>query len=423
MPFRLGYIPGRQIERAHQPVASRYCQYDVPSKNINMTSWKRWALLTLFALALALGLLRALDKRQQQQDNARRLAASSQVPAAIELSGRDLFLAEAVELRLGLPFTGTLKAVRSATVKARIAGELSGLTVREGDRVSAGQLLARVDATEARARVAQAEQQLNASQAQLAIAQRQQDNNQALVGQGFISSTAAQTSELNLATASANLQATQALLEIARKTLADTELRAPIAGQIAARLVQDGERVPVDARVLEIIDTRTLEIEAALPPADALQLRVGQLAEWSVEGMRQPSKARVARISPALQAGSRSLLAYLALPAQDGLRQGLFVQGRIETGRLHAVAVPLSALRSDQPQPYLQLLQDGQVVHRKVEPGPQGQLGGETMVAIDGLPPGTRVLRASAGTLAAGTPAKAVPAPALPAQPAAAPAR
>lgn len=371
-------------------------------------------MLALLALALALGLLRALDKRQQQQENARRLAASSQAPAAIELSEHDLFLAEAVELRLSLPFTGTLKAVHAATVKARVAGELSGLTVREGDPVRAGQLLARVDATEARARVAQAEQQLNASQAQLAIAQRQQDNNQALVRQGFISSTAAQTSELNLATARANLQATQALLDIARKTLADTELRAPISGQVAARLAQDGERVPVDARVLDIVDARALEIEAALPPADALQLRVGQLAEWSVEGMGQPSKARVARISPALQAGSRSLQAYLALPAQDGLRQGLFVQGRIETGRLHAVAVPLSALRSDQPQPYLQLLQDGQVVHRKVVPGQQGQVGGEAMVAIDGLEPGTRVLRASAGALAAGTPAKAVRATARP---------
>lgn len=371
-------------------------------------------MLGLLTLALALGLLRALDKRQQQQDAAGRLAASSQAPSATVLSAQDLFRAEAVELRRSLPFTGTLKAVHSATLKARVAGELRGLSVREGDRVRAGQLLAQVDATEARARLAQAEQQVQANRAQLAITQRQQDNNQALVRQGFISSTAAQTSELNLETARANLQAAQAQLDIARKALADTELRAPISGQVAARLVQDGERVPVDARVLEIIDTRALEIEAALPPADALQLRVGQPADWSVEGVSQPSRARVARINPAVQTGSRSLLTYLTVPAQDGLRQGLFVQGRIETGQVRAVAVPLSALRSDQPQPYLQLLQDGQVVHRQVVPGQQGQVGGETLVAIDGLAPGTLVLRASAGALAAGTPARAVPSAAQP---------
>lgn len=343
-----------------------------PAEKIKMTSWKRWALLGLLTLTLALGLVRALDKRQQQQQAARQLAASSQAPSTIALSGQDLFRAESVELRRRLPFTGTLKAVHSATLKARVAGELRGLSVREGDRVRAGQLLAQVDATEARARLAQAEQQVHANRAQLAIAQRQQDNNQALVRQGFISSTAAQTSELNLETARANLQAAQALLDIARKALADTELRAPISGQVAARLVQDGERVPVDARVLEIVDTRVLEIEAALPPVDALELRAGQAADWSVEGMSQPSRARVVRINPAVQTGSRSLLTYLSVPAQEGLRQGLFVQGQIETGQAQAVAVPLSALRSDQPQPYLQLLQDGQVVHRKVVPGQQG---------------------------------------------------
>ncbi|MEO0004280.1 MAG: Macrolide export protein MacA [Pseudomonadota bacterium] len=368
----------------------------------------------LLTLALALGLLRALDKRQQQQDAASRLAASAQTRGAITLSGTDLFRAEAVELVRRLPVTGTLKAVHSATLRARVAGELSGLSVREGDRVRAGQLLARVEATEARARVRQAEQQVHASQAQLAIAQRQQDNNQALVRQGFISSTAAQTSELNLEAARANRQAAQALLDIARKTLDDTELRAPISGQVAARLVQDGERVAVDARVLDLVDTRAMEIEAALPPADALLLRVGQPADWAVEGMKQPAQARVARIAPSVQAGSRSVLAYLSVPAREGLRQGLFVQGQIEIGQTRAVAVPLSALRSDQPHPYLQLLQDGQVVHRKVVPGPQGQVGGETMVAIDGLAPGTLVLRASAGALAAGTPARAIPPAARP---------
>lgn len=374
-------------------------------------------MLALLTLALALGLVRALDKRQQQQDAARRLAASAQTPSAITLSGNDLFRAEPVELQRSLPFTGTLKAVRSATLKARVAGELRGLSVREGDRVRAGQLLAQVDATEAQARLALAEQQLHASRAQLAIAQRQQDNGLALVRQGFISSTAAQTSELNLETARANLQATQALLDIARKALADTELRAPISGQVAARLAQNGERVPVDARVLDIVDVSAMEIEAALPPAAALVLRVGQPVDWSIEGMDQPSRARVARINPAVQTGSRSLLTYLSVPAQEGLRQGLFVQGRIETGQTRAVAVPLSALRSDQPHPYLQLLQGGQVVHLKVAPGPQGQYGGEEMVAIEGLAPGTLVLRASAGALAAGTPASAGVSPVSPMSP------
>ncbi len=372
-----------------------------------MKSWKHWALLALFIVALALGLTRALNKREQQQEAARLVAASSKTVTKLALSERDLFQAEMVELQRSLPFTGTLKAVRSATVKARVAGELLGLSVREGDSVRAGELLARVDSTESLAHVQQAEQQVLASKAQLSIAQRQQDNNRVLVQQGFISPTAAQNSAASLDTARANLKAAQAALKIARKTLTDTELRAPIAGQVAARLAQDGERVPVDARVIEIVDAGAMEIEAALPPADALELRVGQQADWSVEGMAQPARARVARIAPSVQAGSRNVLIYLSVPAQEGLRQGLFVQGRIGLGSVKAVAVPLSALRSDKPRPYLQLLRDGKIVHLNVVPGAQGQAADEDRVAIKGLAPGTIVLRAGTGAIAEGTPARA----------------
>ncbi len=372
-----------------------------------MKSWKHWALLALVAVALALGLMRALGKREQQQQAAQQAAAQARMPAELELPARDLHVADQVELVRTLPFTGTLKAVHSAAVKARVAGELRELELREGDPVRAGQLLARIDATEALARVQQAEQQALASEAQQAIAQRQHDNNQALVQQGFISATAAQNSAASLDAARANLKAAQAALAIARKSLADTELRAPISGQVSARLAQNGERVPVDARVLEIVDAGAMEIEATLPPADALELRVGQTADWSIEGMAQASAARVARISPSLQTGSRSLLAYLSVPAQPGLRQGLFVQGRIHLGSVRAVAVPLSALRHDRPRPYLQLLRDGKVVHLSVEPGVQGRAADEDMVAIEGLPAGSLVLRASAGALAEGTPARA----------------
>jgi RND family efflux transporter MFP subunit len=371
-----------------------------------MTSWKRWALLALVVVALALGLGRALQQRERQQQAAQQAAVAARAVPALELSPRDLFQADRIEIELAQPFTGTLKALRSAVLRARIAGELQGLELREGDAVRAGQVLARVDATESEARVRQAEQQARATQAQLAIAQRQHDNNLALVQQGFISATATETSASSLDAARANLQAAQAGLDIARKALADTALKAPFSGQIAARLAQNGERVAVDARVLEIIDAGTLEIEAVLPPAEALALRVGQEADWSVEGMAQPGRARVARINPSVQAGSRSVLAYLALPANAGLRQGLFVQGRIATGRIEAVAVPQSALRSDKPQPYLQVVSAGRVRHVPVKPGVEGRFGDEDMIAVEGLAAGATVLRASAGAIADGTEVK-----------------
>lgn len=103
-------------------------------------------------------------------------------------------------------------------VKAYVAGELRGLTVREGDTVKKGQPLARIDATEAEARLRQAQQQADASRAQLSIAQRNHDNNVALVQKGFISTTALVTSQANLDSARANLAAAQAAADAARSS-------------------------------------------------------------------------------------------------------------------------------------------------------------------------------------------------------------
>jgi hypothetical protein len=124
----------------------------------------------------------------------------------------------------------------------------------------------------------------------------------------------------------------------------------------------------------------------------------------------------VARINPSVQAGSRSVLIYLRVPAAAGMRQGLFAQGEIVTGRLNAPAVPLSAVRNDKPQPYLQVVQGGKVAHVPVTVERQGVLNGEPMLIVDGVkaaPVGTQLLRAQAGLIREGTEVQlAAPAPA-----------
>jgi RND family efflux transporter MFP subunit len=222
------------------------------------------------------------------------------------------------ELAQGLPISGSLKAVNSAVVKARAAGELQGLAVREGDTVKAGQLIARVEATEYRARVQQAQQQADAAKAQVDIAQRQFENNKALVAQGFISKSALDTSLNNLHAAQATYKAALAAVDMNRKTLEDTVLRAPISGLVSQRLAQPGERVGVDAKVIEIVDLGQLELEATLSGADSVDLRVGQEAVLQVEGTGRPVQARVARINPSAQPGSRGVLANLAIADATG---------------------------------------------------------------------------------------------------------
>ncbi len=391
-----------------------------------MKRWGKWLALVVVLLVVAGGLLRVLSARKAQQE-ALAAATAAKAQTVIELAASDVVRARSQVLSQGVPISGTLKAVNTAVVKARVAGELQGLTLREGDTVRAGQIIARVDATEYRSRLAQVQQQADSAKAQIDIAQRQWDNNKALVDQGFISRTALDTSLNNLSAAQANHKAALAAVDVARKSVDDTVLRAPISGQVSQRLAQPGERVGIDARVVEIVDPSRLELEATLAAADSLGLRVGQTAVLAVEapangaanaaGTAPGIMARVVRINPSAQAGSRSVLVYLAIAGgNDGtsgaaaLRHGLFAQGTLATGRTEALAVPLTVVRTDKPAPYVQAIENNQVVHKPVTTGARGtdeqDPRGELLVAVQGLAADAVVIRGNIGTVREGTTVK-----------------
>ena len=383
-----------------------------------MNSRKRWVVWLVVVLVLALvggAVWRALAKRQTEQQALAQATSPQAAQVRVAVAPDELWTVARRTLVLGVPVSGTLQAVNSATVKARVAGELQGLALREGDSVRAGQEVARIEAVEMQARLRQAQQQASAAQAQANISQRQFDNNRALVEQGFISRTALQTSEASLQAAQATYQAAQAGADVARKALADTVLRSPISGQVTARLAQNGERVGVDTRILEVVDLSRMEVEALLGPLDSVQVRIGQTARLQIEGNSTSAAtftATVARINPSAQAGSRSVPVYLAVDssgygsAKDGLpalRQGLFVQGMLETGSADVLAVPLDAVRTDKPAPYVQLAQQGRVVHLNVQPGARSREGDQTLVAAEGLKEGMQVLTGRVGALPEGT--------------------
>jgi multidrug efflux system membrane fusion protein len=381
-----------------------------------MKTWIKWTIAGLVVLLLGAGMVGLLSARKTQQQ-AQAATSAARTQTVVELAASDVVQAKTRELTQGLALSGPLKAINSAFVKARVAGELQGLSVREGDFVKAGQVVARVDASEYQARVTQAQQQADAAKAQIDIVQRQFDNNQALVNQGFISKTALDASQANLNAGKANYNAAVAAVAVARKSLDDTVLRAPLSGQVAQRLAQPGERVGVEARVLEIVDLSRLELEASLSAADALAVRPGQTATLQIEGTTQTVNATVARINPSAQAGSRSVLVYLSIDnstGTSGLRQGLFAQGMLGTARAALLAVPVSAVRTDKPAPYVQVVENKQVVHKPVEPGVRGNdtTSGEPMVAVTGLAENTVVLQGAVGSLREGTAVKFTQAPA-----------
>jgi hypothetical protein len=157
------------------------------------------------------------------------------------------------------------------------------------------------------------------------------------------------------------------------------------------------------------VDLSKLELEASVGVAESLQLQVGQSARLSVDGRPEPIAARIVRINPNATPGNRSVIAYLALADSAGLRQGLFAQGTVAISSTTALALPLSAVRTDKPLPYVQLLVDGKVQHQTVTLGARG-IGADAgkadapfMVAVEGLAAGAQVLAGTVGPLRPGS--------------------
>jgi RND family efflux transporter MFP subunit len=361
-----------------------------------------WILSAVAVAALLAGGARWASQRQASPTPTAPVVAAP----SIELAASDVFTAKTQNLSLGIAVSGALKATQSAIVKARVAGELQELNVREGDRVQAGQVIARIEPSEYQARVRQTQQQADAAKAQVDIAQRQFDNNQALVNQGFISQTALLTSQASLNGAKATHEAALAALDLTNKSLADATLRSPLSGVVAQRLAQPGERVAIEARLVEVINLSQLEIEAALTAEDASRVQVGMTAQLTVEGLAEPVSAKVLRINPSAQMGSRSILVYLGVKGREGLRQGQFAQGSLGTQSLQVLAVPVSSVRTDKPQPYVQVVQDGLVRHITVRTGERSEGDQQSLVAVTGVSEGAQVLSGSVGPVREGVQVK-----------------
>jgi RND family efflux transporter MFP subunit len=330
----------------------------------------------------------------------RRPAATSKPAAsapAIEFLPGELWTAQPVVLARTLPLTGTLKAANQTVVKTKVAGDLIQLAAREGESVGRGQLLARIDPTEYEWRVKREQAALAAAQAQLDMATKTRENNAQLLAKGFISQTAFDNAQSGLDAARGNRDAAAAALELARKALADTQIRAPMAGIVAERHAQPGEKLPVDGRVVSLVDLSSIELEAPVPADNIAAVAVGTHAEFRPEGMDRSYTGKVVRINPATAAGSRSVFVYIAVEQPDrAIRAGMFAQGLLVLERgAPTLAVPASAVRQEAGRAMILAVIDGQLAERTVTVGARGTVDalGDAIEIRSGLTVGTPVVR------------------------------
>lgn len=289
-----------------------------------------------------------------------------------------------------LSFTGTLLAVDRAEIKAEVAGRVSRVAVREGDRVSRGSLLAMQDEEDLGLAVQAAEAQAAQANAQAQQARRDNDRAVALLEKRSVTRQFAQQAETAFNATHAAARAAESNLGLARSRFHKARIASPIAGEVAQRLVQPGEMLAPGQPIFMVVDNRRMEIQADLPAASAASVKSGQKVRFRVAGFNEPFEGVVANVAAAVAPDGRTLRVRIEVPNADGrLKTGLFAEGEISgNGEVQRPALPSALVRADGQTAKVFVEEGGQARLRSVNLGPEQ----DGWRAIEGLEPGAKVV-------------------------------
>jgi len=391
-------------------------------------------LLGILVLALGLSACRGeFPASAASQEKAKPQAAAAREVRVVPAAERALPRAVAV--------TGTLAAEDQVTLSAKVAGRVESIDIDLGTRIRQGQPLARLDQTDFKLRVEQAEAALQQARARLGLpptgkdekvdpeqtaivrqaravldeARLTRDRSVKLLEQQLIARAQLDTAEANLQVAEGRYQDSleevrnrQAVLmqrrselDLARQQLSDTVVLAPIDGAVSQRLTSRGEYLAIGAPMATLVRIHPLRLRVSVPEREASGVRVGQMVRLTIEGDPTVYSGRVVRLAPIVQELNRTLTVEAEIPNERGvLRAGAFARAEIVTEAAQPiVTVPATSLVVFAGVEKVLVVRGGKTAEVRVQ---TGRRLGDTIEILEGIKKGEQVVD-SPGNLAGGT--------------------
>jgi len=335
--------------------------------------------------------------------------------------------------------TGSLAADEQADVAAETTGRVISTPVERGTHVDAGTPLARISATEADASLREAEANAAQIEARLGLVAGQPFDPQrvpevlnakasldwaesdfnrikSLLDQKVVSQaeydqklTAVRAAQQQYQTAAnaaqqsyRSLEAARARVDLAKKSAADTTVRAPFRGIVAERLVSTGDYVNKGTKVATIVRVDPLRVQLTIPEQYLAQVSEGQPVRLSVDAYpNETFSAKVRFVSPALKTDQRALTVEAIAPNSDSrLKPGLFATAMLQQPHpAPALLVPASAVETIAGTSRAFVVAGDKVEERIVT---TGEKVGDRIEIVSGVKAGERVASNPRGKLADG---------------------
>ena len=356
---------------------------------------KRWIMGAGLTIIVVVAAALALVSRAKSTAGSDGPDGKNALVATLEFTPAEVVTPQLMAMPERIEFSGALMAPRTAVVRAKAAGTLLSLTVAEGSRVKAGQVLGSIDLSDLRSRAAERAAGVESAQSRINEAERAHRSNEDLANQKFISANALESSRATLDAARAQLKAAQAQWATSTLGIREAALTAPIAGVVGRRNVLPGEKVSAEQELMTVVDLKELELSAVVGTHLVSALKPGQALQVRVEGAAAPVAARIDRIAPMAEAGTRGIrvVAVLANP-DEVFRAGQYASALVSINdAAQRLTVPASALGQTSGQDFVWVLDRGALVRRIVITGRRDAAAGVVEV--------TRGLAADAQVIAA----------------------
>jgi RND family efflux transporter MFP subunit len=318
-----------------------------------MLQWRKYVKRTLSVVLLFVALSPGCKKK----------AAPVVADNVVKIGANDFVVAKQQRITTGPTLSGTLSAQTEANVRAEIAGPLLDVKVQEGDRVTKGTLLARINPGAITGQQGAQASAIASLRSNLSLAQRELARQESLFRSGIVAK--ATVDQARQAVDAARAQLAQAQGQIASTVVqaSNATVEAPIDGVVTKRWVSEGDVVQTGATLFTLIDPQTMQLEAAVA-ADSLQeVQPGTPIEFSIQGLDgKLFTGRIARVNPEADPVTRQIKVFAEIPNANGaLASGLFAEGRVRNLSRVGVIVPAAAVDHRMTTPAVTRVRNGVV--------------------------------------------------------------
>jgi membrane fusion protein (multidrug efflux system) len=302
-----------------------------------------------------------------------------------------------------LTFTASLEPVWRSDISPKVDGRIESLHTDEAQKVSAGQIIAKLENIDFSAQVSQAEGTLYSVGADLAQAKSDLARNKMLVEQGALSQQQYDASIAKVASLEGQMRASQGNLGYQQSRLGFTDVVTPHAGTVLTRYLQSGDYAKAGTPIFTIADTSVMLAKATVGEGQITQVKLGDSAQVLIEALSdQPFTGKITKIVPAAAIPARTFTLEVSIDnSQDTLLSGLTAKVMVN-GKEHANAlvVPESALVLFEDQQTVFVLSNDQVVQRKLR---LGYIGNGWAEVLSGLNPGDLIVVKGQNTIRDGS--------------------